>query len=294
MGCSSSADDKGEEIQEPTKPKIPENPCDLKVLYDAIREADALRQSGEVENAVVILSNAFDHALAKLGEVPDEVHQDTVLIMQVIKECNTAWKHKNIAYNPPYRRLRHLKLDQNQDDGDEGLEDLNNQIQQENIASGQSEDAVADQKAEQPLQERAPFKKKSPVKFDDSKIITKPVKPIEVKKDAKPLFSQSSMSEIRLTRPTDPDIMYMNLWRADQLRIDDRLDEALSLLIESFDDCIYNLHAANKKDKSTINEVLQVFRETQHRWENNEENYSPDFDRLRALQIDYRAAENAV
>eukprot|EP00493_Phyllostaurus_siculus_P024459 UN24799 len=82
--------------------------------------------------------------------------------MQVIKECNSAWKHKNIAYNPPYRRLRHLKLDQNQDDGDEGLEDLNNQMQQENNAS---EDAVADQKAEEPVQERAPFKKKSPVKF---------------------------------------------------------------------------------------------------------------------------------
>jgi len=291
MGCSSSTNDNGEQQADSEKPKIPENPCDLKVLYEAIRDADALRQSGEVENAVVILSNAFDNALAKLGEVPDEVHQDTVLIMQVIKECNSAWKHKNIAYNPPYRRLRHLKLDQNQDDGDEGLEDLNNQMQQENNAPG---DAVADQKAEEPVQERAPFKKKSPVKFDDSKIITKQVKPIEVKKDAKPLFSQTSISEIRLIRPTDPDIMYMNLWRADQLRIDDRLDEALDLLLESFDDCIYNLHAANKKDKSTINEILQVFRETQHRWENNEENYSPDFDRLRVLQIDYLAAENAV
>lgn len=286
MGCSSST--KQESDAAPDFEEEPKNPTDLKVLYEAIREADALRQNDLVEHAVIILSNAFDSALSKLGEVPDELHQDTVLLMQVMKECNSAWKHKNVAYNPPYRRLRHLKLDgDHEDDGDENPEPLPPQHQH-------PEAAAADQKADEPqrpLKKNRPLKKKSPIKFDDSNIETKPITPIEVKKDAKPLFSSGSISFI--TQPANPETLYMNLWRADQLRIDDQLEAALEIVSDTFDDCIHNLHAAKKSDKKTINIILQVLRETQHHWE-VEDDYSPDFDRLRNLGIHYHVSESEV
>jgi len=285
MGCSSSTKQESDAAPD-FEEEEPKNPTDLKVLYEAIREADALRQNDLVEHAVIILSNAFDSALSKLGEVPDELHQDTVLLMQVMKECNSAWKHKNVAYNPPYRRLRHLKLDgDHEDDGDENPEPL------PPIA------AVADQKADDPQrlvekkEKNRPLKKKSPIKFDDSNIETKPITPIEVKKDAKPLFSSGSISFI--TQPANPETLYMNLWRADQLRIDDQLEAALEIVSDTFDDCIHNLHAAKKSDKQTINIILQVLRETQHHWE-VEDDYSPDFDRLRNLGIHYHVSESEV
>lgn len=275
-----------------------QNPTDLRVLNAAIREADELRKNEEIEKAVVCLRNAFDKALDKLKEVPENEYEDAVVILQVMKECINQWKDKNTTYIPNYRRLRHLKLDDLDHNNHTNRRVSLHEKSEIPLAPPEYTD-VAENQAEYRLDQKQIAKEvekpEIPIDvevekyevIDDSQIKTS-VEAFEI--DPSPLFPHSSFTH----DPVSVDTLYLALRRADQKRAEGNLSEASLICSKAFDNCIYNMERLRSKEQvNNLSLLLRLLRDCQTMWE-NEKDYAPEYDCLSHIKLPVFEEQNEI
>lgn len=247
-----------------------QNPTELGVLYGALRRADELRNDGYADKAVVVLRNAFDKAIDKLAEVPEDQYKDTMLLMQTIKDCSNQWKNKNLAYNPNYRRLKHLKLDL-----DEDMEEEANESPAPFHYEPQATFSEIDPPAYQDLEAESikiPQKEDYDM-LDEKDLKMMPLKPLPVG-EAPALFSQSSFS----TDPTSIDTLYLALREGNKHRQAEDLDEALFSVKNAFDNCLHNMDQIKDRNRlAEVSLIMSVLRDCQNEWGADNKDYAPNF-----------------
>jgi len=271
--------------KETTNQEIQPDPLNCQTLFLTLRAADELRGSGKLSDAIILLGDLYDKSLQQLGSVPEQELNDIMTILTIIKECLTAWKNNQSAFNPDYRRIAYLNL--HNDDFSEPERKQNHDILEE-------KEIIPMKKVEE--KEKTESKriiKKERQSVSQKVEAAKPivVKPLKINKDVKPLFSEEKIT----TSFTDPDYLYMILLQADELRTKGEFEQALETISEGFDDCVFNLSTAKRQDKVAINVLLQVFKATQNAWTGGDETFSPEFERLKNLKIkNFKLTEVAV